>query len=271
MRPSSMRSSWAYPAGSPFSTQIRPALTSVADDICATVARLFAYLGTLALVATLGVHFFEQLPRIAAGDASRPSWSAADRSDPAFALSSPDPSEESVTYTALRHPEGGRKDILRWGMEAERPRVELEIYRIGGEGSSAPQAAADLALRMPGGPGRELEAAGVIDSKFGTFALVRWANAGDGPGACLGFFREIDDPALRISGWSCEDRSLPARRSAVACMLDRLTLLSAGNEPKMAGLFARAGLRRHSCGSPGSTASGDWITDADNPHLRGAL
>jgi len=266
-----MRSSWAYPAGSPFSTQIRPALTSVADDICATVARLFAYLGTLALVATLTVHFFEQLPRTAAGNASGPSWSAAGRSDPAFALSSPDLSEESVTYTVLRHPEGGRKDILRWGVEAERPRVELEIYRIGGEGWSAPQARADLALRMPGGPSSELEAAGVIDSKFGTFALLRRTNAGDGPGACLGFFREIDDPSLRISGWSCDNRSLPAQRSELACMLDGLMLLSAGNEPKMAELFARAGLRRQGCGLPGSTASGDWITDADNPHLRGAL
>jgi hypothetical protein len=39
----------------------------------------------------------------------------------------------------------------------------------------------------------------------------------------------------------------------------------------MADLFARAELTRHSCGAPGSPASGDWITDADNPHLRGAL
>jgi hypothetical protein len=231
------------------------------------VARLFAYLGTLALVATLGVHFFEQLPHIAAADASRQAWRAADRSDRAFALSSPDRGEESVTYTVLRHPDGGRKDILRFGMEAERPGVELEIYRIGSEGSSAPPPPTDLALRMPGGPGGELEATGVIDSKFGTFALLRRANAAL---ACLGFFREIDDPSLRISGWSCEGGSLPAQRSAVACMLDRLTLLSAGNEPKMAELFARAGFGRRGCGSP-SAASGDWIADADNPHLRGAL
>src|SRR5215831_7372518 len=74
LRASPMRTSWAYPAGSPFSTQIRPALTSVADDICATVARLFAYLGTLALVATLTVHFFEQLPDLAVFGASSPSW-----------------------------------------------------------------------------------------------------------------------------------------------------------------------------------------------------
>ena len=266
-----MRSPFAGLAGSPFSTQIHPALTSVADDVCATVARLFAYLGTLALVAMLAVHFFEQLPDLAAFGASRPSWTTVGRLDPAFALSSLDGDEKSVTYTVLRHPEGGRKDILRLGMEAERPRVELEIYRIGGEGLSAPPAAADLALRMPGGPGSELEMAGVIDSKFGTFALLRRASTRDGPGACLGFFREIDEPSLRISGWSCEGTNLPARRSAVACMLDRLTLLGAGNEPKMADLFARPALTRRSCDAPGSPTSGDWITDADNPHLRGAL
>src|SRR5215831_14077824 len=162
-QPSSMRSPFAGLAGSAFSTQIHPALTSVADDVCATVARLFAYLGTLALVAMLAVHFFEQAPDLAVFGASSPSWNTVGRLEPAFALSSLDGDEKSVTYTVLRHPEGGRKDILRLGMEAERPRVELEIYRIGGEGIPALPAAADLALRMPGGPGSEIEAAGVIE------------------------------------------------------------------------------------------------------------
>jgi hypothetical protein len=38
-----------------------------------------------------------------------------------------------------------------------------------------------------------------------------------------------------------------ARRAASGCILSRLILLSAGNEPKLAELFARAELRRGSC------------------------
>jgi hypothetical protein len=53
-------------------------------------------------------------------------------------------------------------------------------------------------------------------------------------------------------------------------MLDHLTLLAAGNEPKLAEMFAHAELKRRDCSGAGS-AAGDWITEAANPHLRGAL
>ena len=55
-------------------------------------------------------------------------------------------------------------------------------------------------------------------------------------------------------------------------MLNRLILLTAGNDPKLAELFARAELRRSDCASLGAPAlSADWVTGADNPRLRGAL
>jgi hypothetical protein len=270
-------------AGCPFSTGIHPAPTSFADEVCATIARLFAYVGTLALIAILAVHFWDQLPQLAGDAATAPSWSLADRGQPAFGLGAADHSDKPVTYTVLRHPQGGRKDIFSWRGAGERPAAELEIYRLGDEAPSASLPSEDLALRMP--PGGELEAAGVIDSKFGTVALFwRPTSAADTPrgadrdkdkhqtSGCLGFFRGIEDPAMRISGWSCQGDSLPAQRSAVACVLDRLTLLSAGNEPKLAELFARAKLKQRNCGAAGkSVASGDWVTQADNPRLRGAL
>jgi hypothetical protein len=274
-------------ANSPYSTPIHPALTTFADEVSATIARLFAYVGTLALIAILAVHFWDQLPQLAGDAATLPSWSVANHSQPAFALDSSDQVNKSATYTILRHPQGGRKDIFSWPGAGDRPAAELEIYRLGDEAPSASLPSEDLALRMP--PGGDLEAAGVIDSKFGTVALL-WRSAtaaGGSKGAdkdadqgkdkhrasgCLGFFRGIDDPAMRISGWSCQGDSLPAQRGAVACLLDRLTLLSAGNDPKLAELFARAGLNRRNCGTAGGFApSGDWVTQADNPRLRGAL
>jgi hypothetical protein len=133
---------------------------------------------------------------------------------------------------------------------------------------------------MPSAGASNLETAGVIDSKFGSFTLVRPVGAKDGvkqgvkdgPGACLGFLKRIDDPALQISGWSCQGTSTPVQRAAVACLLNRLTLLASGNDPRLAEFFARAELRRGSCANPALSAdSVDWVTRADGPRLRGAL
>jgi hypothetical protein len=52
----------------------------------------------------------------------------------------------------------------------------------------------------------------------------------------------------------------------------RLILLTAGNEPKLAELFARAELKWGGCAaSAPSTPPADWATDAENPRLRGTI
>jgi hypothetical protein len=61
-----------------------------------------------------------------------------------------------------------------------------------------------------------------------------------------------------------------ARRSAIGRMLDRLTLLASGNEPRLAELFGRAELNRSGYG-PAKTVPVDWFTEAENPRLRGPL
>jgi hypothetical protein len=255
-----------------YSSQIHPKLTSFADEFCATLARLFVYVGVLALFGILGIRAWDELQIDLAGEAPhRPGWSVADRSYPAFALRPPDASdkaEKPYTYVILRHPSGGRKDILRWPGSPEKPAAELEIYRPGSEYGSATAARAELAARMVA-PGTEVEAAGVIESKFGRVALLRRADEREGTGSCLGFLKRIDDPALQMSGWSCQGDSLPARRASIDCMLSRLVLLTSGNEPKLAETFARAELKRGACAS--ATTKADWMTEAANPGLRGAF
>jgi hypothetical protein len=55
-------------------------------------------------------------------------------------------------------------------------------------------------------------------------------------------------------------------------MLNQLTLLAAGNEPKLPELFARAELKRGSCATAATPAgSADWVMGAENPRLRGSL
>jgi hypothetical protein len=250
--------------------RIHPALTSFADECCATLARLIAYVGTLALFAIVALNFWDrlQLNTAAAEPADQPGFTLATRSRPAFAVSSLDPPEKSESYEIFRHPGGGRKDIFHWGPPGEKPVAELEIYRPGGEFDPSEPPAADLAARMAPEGSQRLEAAGVIDSKFGTLALLRLP--GDAATSCLGFTKRFGDPALQISGWSCQGITPSARRAAIGCMLDRLTLLASGNEPKLAELFARSELRRNGCGAAASM-SANWVTGAENPRLRGPL
>jgi hypothetical protein len=269
-----MRSFWANRAHPSYQTRIHPALTSFADECCATLGRLLAYVGTLALVAMLGIRLWDGLP---VDDSNEPQakvdWGVADRSHPAFAISQSDFPNKTETYEIIRHPLGGRRDVIRWAPrdhgQGERPVAELEIYRPGGEFRQSGPAFADIAARMEPNGAHELEAAGVVDSKFGAVTLLR--HPGEA-GSCLGFFKRLDDPNLQISGWSCQDDALPAQRAAVGCMLNRLILLTAGNDPKLAELFARAELRRTDCAATSPPApSADWVTSAGNPLLRGTL
>lgn len=268
-----MRSISATRAKLHYPTRIHPALTSFADECCGMLARLVAYVGTLVLLAILGIHLWEQLPDVVAGEpAARAGWSVASHSHPAFAVSQFNLLGKTEAYEILRHPEGGRKDVFRWSGSGEKPVAEVEIYRPGGESSQSGPAIAEIAVRMDPDGMRELEAAGVIDSKFGAVTLLRLVGDTSDPQSCLAFVKRLDEPNLRISGWSCQGDGLPARRAAISCILNRLTLLTAGNDPKLAELFARAELKRGSCSaSSAAPASADWVTAAENPLLRGRL
>jgi hypothetical protein len=267
-----MRLFWGTRADPYYPTTESPilsALTDFADECCGTLARLLVYVGALALLAIFGIHLWDQLPAADLDASAKASWSAATRSYPAFAVSQPELVGKTASYEILRHPEGGRKDVLRWAAAGEKPVAELEIYRPGGELTQLGPAIAEIADRMDPGGTHELEAAGVIDSKFGTVTLLRPAG---GTPACLGFMTRLDQPDVRISGWSCQGDTLPARRAAIGCILNRLILLNAGNDPKLAELFAQAELKRGSCAAAAVSAdAATWVTDSENPRLRGGL
>jgi hypothetical protein len=237
----------AVPATPRHIGRFHPVLRSAADEFCSTLAHLIAYACALALLFIFGIYLWDQRPDVHSVEPTAESdWRMATRSMPAFASSQYDFSYTTRSYQILRHPEGGRKDILRWGAENGRPIAELEIYRLGSEFE-------------PGMTG-EPHAAGLVDSKFGPAALLRLP---DDEG-CLGFLKTIDQPALRISGFVCQGETVPARGAAIACMLNRLSLITAGNDAKLAELFARTALKRAECRT-------DWVSGSHKPALRGAI
>lgn len=260
-------------AALPTTTRFHLALANLADEVAGLLARLFVYVGALALLAILALAALGQLPSLRDDAAAlKPGWSLASRAHPAFAVSRKDSADKSVAYTMFRHPEGGRRDVLRWAMGDDQVRAELEIYRPGGEFDPALPATSDLAARMGLDEATRLEQAGLIDSKFGPVALFHRSGAAKGAPSCLGYLKRIEDPSLTISGWSCQGNNegdgVPALRANVACTLDRLVLLTSGNEPKLAELFAHAELKRGTCGA---SAAPDWLSANENAPLRGAL
>jgi hypothetical protein len=66
----------------------------------------------------------------------------------AFAIGQFDLSEKTETYQIFRHPEGGRKDVIRW-TQGDRPIAELETYRPDGEFSQSGPTVAAIRLVVP--------------------------------------------------------------------------------------------------------------------------
>jgi hypothetical protein len=61
-----------------------------------------------------GIHLWDVLlAGLASQRPTKMGWSVAARSYPAFAVSQFDSPEKTETYQIFRHPEGGRKDVLR--------------------------------------------------------------------------------------------------------------------------------------------------------------
>jgi hypothetical protein len=104
---------------------IHPALTSFADECCATLARLIAYVGALALFAIAGLHFWDQLQLDGAADPAN----------------QPDFSEKSDSYEALQYPAAGCRDVFHWAAPSKGPAGKLfdraDVNRRGCEAATA--------------------------------------------------------------------------------------------------------------------------------------
>lgn len=230
---------------------MHPVLHSWRDDLSPTLVRLFAYLGGLALLS-IGAALVFQSPAMldAIAPASRSEWIEIERPFPAFALSIPEAIDQPETYAIRRHAEGGgRKDIIGLGNpDSPAPYLQVEIYRPGSEIRRFGDPREDIASAAAAlGPINVHLADERLVSKFGLLSIVAFDAVQGTPRHCLGFVRDYDDPLLQLSGWFCRSGSV-IERSTLACALDRLTLLSAGSDPKVGALFAKAELNRSFCG-----------------------
>jgi hypothetical protein len=233
---------------------VRQAAYSVPDDIRATLVRLLAYMGALTALAVAAASFFaapaDIVAAIGSAAAPRPAWSTVERPYPAFELLMPELIGSTYDYAIQRRvKDGARKDLLSWGEAAGAgPYVVVEIYRPAAAGDRFLDASSEIATRIVDyAVTDDVKPIGQIDSKFGSVALVDFAVAPQGhERRCLGFARPLREPAMQIAGWYCSAGREVVDRTAVACLLDRLTLVN--GDAKLAEMFARAEVKRTFCG-----------------------
>ena len=256
-----------------------------------TWARAFAFLRAATFVAiayvaaVLGYDLVDATPAASSvrPTAEAPSaWIEVTRAAGAFAVAMPalDPAQSS--YLVRRHREGGgRKDLVTFGAPGERnPYVRIEFYRPGGEGEAiADPLDAVTALAAASKIDAELsETPSKLKTKFGELAVIDMnVKVPDAQRACIAIAGAWDDPNFGLVAWWCNPGPEMVPHGELACLVDRITLMSAGGDERLAAFFAKAELKRNFCGQAGPMLSAtpkrpdDWISQKAAPPLRGRI
>jgi hypothetical protein len=263
---------------------MHPALRDIAAEWRDLLVRIVAYVSGIVLLAAIVVDLMAETDPVRAVAAPNPAnpWTVASRPTPAFSLPFAEFDGFSMNYEIYRHAEGGRRDLMNWTAAADEARggragrmAHVQIYRPGLETEGFDPAVTDLATRLDERDGN-VQAAGVIATKLGAIPLTSFDRR-DGATVrqCLGFGVAFDAPRMHLSGWLCPSgNAQQVARTQIACAIDRLTLISAGGDMRLAEMFARADLKRGACGPAGQVmaqSSDNWITSLQAPQLRGRL
>ena len=85
------------------------------------------------------------------------------------------------------------------------------------------------------------------------------------------------DPRFGLVAWGCNPGPEIVPHGQLACLLDKLSLMSAGGDDRLAQFFAKAELKRNFCGASGPLVaatpkrSDDWLAIKVAPKLRGRI
>lgn len=212
----------------------------------------------------------------ASGAASR--WIGIRRPIALYDLAGSDFSKLPLTYQARNHePDGAREDVLTFGQLGDAgPFLQLSLLRagaedeVGGDGAgdgrpvtgrqgevaapapSRPDARSDhdgtlpdALARLAGNRGMtatRIRPAASVATRLGPVEaadLLLWTGGTAVP--CLGFRNSAEAATvLQIGGFACGAPGRPLGRAALACALDRIDLVSAGDDAALRALFVAA-------------------------------
>ena len=212
----------------------------------------------------------------------RPTWIEVTRATGAFAVSMPGLDASNSNYLVRRHRDGGgRKDLMTWGTpDGSAAYVRIELYRPGNE-DMTPDDAFDAiaALASEAKMNAELtETTSKLITKFGELPVVEMVVTGaEGVRSCVAVSGAWENPRFGIVSWWCNSGPEMVPHGLLACLLDKLSLMSAGGDDRLAQFFAKAELQRNFCGAPGPLVAAtpkrrdDWMVTKDEPKLRGRI
>lgn len=250
-----------------------------------SLSRALAAISAVALVAIIAIDLVSPTPArssVVQEPPAKSPWIDIPRAHGAYDLSSPMLAGMEPRYLTRRHRTGGgRKDIITFGSAANAatPFVQVSLYRPGTEGAlaadaleavaaAAAESRIEAALRGP---------AGGIVTKFGELSAVemRLAHA-QGPRNCLAAVGRFDAPSLGLVAWYCNPGDELVAVGQLACLLDRLSLVTSGRDEKLIDFFAKAELNRSFCDARNTLLGNaprvpDWIDTKSGPALRGKL
>jgi hypothetical protein len=179
----------------------------------------------------------------------RASWVEISRPFHLYDLAAPLFVDQKFAYAARRHATGGgREDFLTFGEFAGKsPFLRLTIYRHGFEKLAEPAFFVDMARRGAAigvSLGRadvpETTATRLGDFETAAMTLLKGRATREN---CRGFRFSVAPPGLTMAGFACGAGDNPVSGGDFACLIDRLDLVSAGDDKALRDFFAAAQAR----------------------------
>jgi hypothetical protein len=187
-----------------------------------------------------------------AGEAApeKPAWIPVIRPIHLFALEAPELMKAAANYDAMRSTTSdGREDFLSFGSaaRADAPFMRISVYRVGSEVKDPAPLFVDLSRRASTlglAVGRTTPGE-AMQTKFGDMEVVEAKlSANDVERSCFAFRRAVPGERLRLAGWYCPPAGSFAGKAGITCLIDRLSLLSAGEDNQLRESFVAAERRR---------------------------
>jgi hypothetical protein len=178
-----------------------------------------------------------------------PVWIDVARPLPMYGFDAPDFQKLKLDYAVKRMSDDSvRVDSLNFGaFDDMRPFLRLAVRRGRAEG---PDTLYLAATRRAGESGLSLMRLGktmILPTRFGPgeFAEAEFSRNGAGARAgCQAFHLTGDNQALGVSGIACGPDGASFDKRRLACLVDRIDLLGAGEDGALKTFFAEAELRR---------------------------
>ncbi|WP_374547014.1 hypothetical protein [Rhodoblastus sp.] len=181
--------------------------------------------------------------------APRSAWLEIQKPLRLYDLTAPQFVREKRVYTARRHSTGGgREDALTFGeFTGDGPFLRLSIYRHGAEKTADAAFFVDMARRAAQlglGLGRATIAQ-TQPTRFGDFetAALTMTEGRAARDNCRGFRFSATQLGLSMAGFACGAGDESVGAGELACLIDRLDLVSAGEDRALRDFFAGAQAR----------------------------